>query len=158
MDWKEKTMVHWDLINTMARRRFGSSSFAEEASLFVLERLAENDWRRLKNFSKKSSFRTFFSSIIFRLLEDFAREKFGRKQAPLWIRKLGGLWLDLFRLLCLERMNLIDAVEHVLTRLSTDDRENIEEKGLTILENVTDCGVHQSREVSINDEQLCQCG
>ncbi|HKJ64191.1 MAG TPA: hypothetical protein VJ969_02235 [Desulfopila sp.] len=38
-DWKKTVLAHWDLINSMAARRFGSTTLAEEAALFVLEGL-----------------------------------------------------------------------------------------------------------------------
>jgi len=147
-------MVHWDMINRMAVRRFCSTSLAEEAPLFVLNKLAEINWQRLEKFSGTSSFRTYLASLTFRLMEDFAREKFGRKQAPLWIKKLGGIWLKLFRLLCLERFNIRDAVEYLAADTHGEHKETIEEKGYQILENVTDCGGHQAKEVSTDDEQL----
>ena len=143
-------MVHWDLINRMAVRRFGTSSLAEEAPLFVLNQLAENDWQRLKKFSARSSFRTYLASLTYRLLDDFAREKFGRKQAPLWIKKLGGVWLTLFKLLCLERLNIVEAVQYLVTKSNLEQEEALEEKGLKILENVTDCGGHQAKEMSMD--------
>ncbi len=149
-DWKEKTMVHWDLINRMAVRRFGSSGLEDEAPLFVLNGLSDNNWKRLRKFSGKSSFRTYLASVTYRLLEDFAREKFGRKRALLWIKKLGGIWLTLFRLLCLERLSIVDAVEYLATRTHAVDETAFEEKGWKILENVTDCGAHQAKETSMD--------
>lgn len=152
-DWKEKTMAHWDLMNLMARRRFGSSGLAEEAALFVLDRLSEKNWQRLEKFSGRSSFQTYLASVTYRLLEDFARLKFGRKRAPVWIKSLGGMWRTLFRLLCLERFSLTDAVEYLAARAPSEQKEELEEKGWKILEEVTDCGKHQAKEVSLDDEK-----
>ena len=146
-------MAHWDLIDRLAARRFGSSALAEEASLFVLNRLAEDNWRRLATFSGRSSFTTFLVSVSHRLLEDFSRKKFGRRRTPLWIARLGGVWLALYRVLCLERLNLVEAVERLALRGTGTDREKsgLEEKGATILERIVDCGAHQAREVLLDE-------
>ncbi len=144
------------MINNLAKRRFRSTGLAEEASLFVLEQLAENNWKRLKNFSAESSFKTYLSSVTFRLLEDFSRKKFGRKRPPGWIKKLGGIWLDLFRLLCLQRIDLTEAVERAAQVFTTETKEDIEEKGLTLLEKVVDCGAHQAQEVSIDEARTVE--
>ena len=40
-DWKKQTLQHWDLINRLAQRRFGDSSLAEEAALFVCRALLQ---------------------------------------------------------------------------------------------------------------------
>ncbi len=154
--WKEKVMDHWDMINNLAERRFRSTGLAEEASLFVLERLAEGNWKRVRKFSGESSFKTYLSSVTYRLLEDFSRKKFGRKRPPGWIKKLGGIWLDLFRLLCLQRVDLTEAVERAAQIFKTEKKEDIEEKGLRLLEKVVDCGAHQALEVSMNEERIVE--
>lgn len=146
-------MIHWDMINNLAGRRFHSTTLAEEASLFVLEQLAEDSWKRLKKFSAESSFKTYLASVTFRLLEDFSRKKFGRKRPPAWIQKLGGTWLHLFRLLCLQRVDITEAVERIAQVFITEKKEAIEQKGLTVLENVVDCRSHQGKEISIDDAQ-----
>ncbi len=144
--------VHWPLINRLAGRRFVNSNLAEEAALFVLDKLRENNCRRLRSFSGRSKLSTFISSVTVRLLEDFSREKFGRGRPPKWISDLGGIWVTLYQLLCLQRLNLTDAVEAMKSRVAAAKKNLVEEKALTILERVVNCGQHQGLEVSLNDD------
>ena len=104
--WKKKTLAHWDLINRLAVRRFGTATLAEEAALFVMNGLAADSWHRVKAHTGKGSFKSFLASLSWRLLEDFSRKRFGRVRPPLWIKKLGGIWSLLFSLLCLERFSV----------------------------------------------------
>ncbi len=144
-------MSHWGLINRLAKRRFASESLAEEAALFVVNGLEKDNWQRLKRFREKSSFQTFLSSLTFRLLEDFSRKKFGRIRPPLWLRKLGGIWLLLYTFLCRERLKTPEAIESVSDCMPSATHKEIEEAAWTILEKVTDCGTHQAREVAFDD-------
>ena len=156
-DWKENVMSHWGLINRLAGRRFARDVIAEEAALFVINRLEVNDWQRLKGYEGKASLTTYLSTLTFRLLEDFARKKFGRLRPPLWIRNLGGIWELLFRFLCQERLPLQEAVEHVRDRRPLEERAVLEDSARTIQARVTDCGRHQAREVPLDEEHDC-CG
>ncbi len=152
--WKEKTMAHWGLINQLAKRRFANATLAEEAALSVINGLERNDWQRLKQFKGTSSFQTFLSSITFRLLEDFSRKKFGRHRPPLWIRKLGGIWILLYTFLCMERLRIVEAVECVIDRTQALKRKEVEEAAQRIKEEITDCGAHQNLEISLDDETI----
>jgi hypothetical protein len=155
IDWKEKAMSHWGLINRLASRRFARDVIAEEAALFVINRLEDNDWQRLKSYGGSASLATYLSTLTFRLLEDFARKKFGRLRPPLWIRNLGGVWELLFRFLCQERLPVYEAVEHVRDRMPAEETAAIEDSAWTVRASVTDCGRHQDREVPLGDEHDC---
>jgi hypothetical protein len=154
-DWKEKAMSHWGLINRLANRRFTSDVIAEEAALFVINGLEDNNWQRLRDFSGNASLATYLSTLTYRLLEDFARKKFGRLRPPLWIQNLGGVWALLFRFLCQERLPVGEAVEHVRVRMPTEERADIEDSARTICAEVTDCGRHQDMEVPLEEEHDC---
>lgn len=152
--YKRKILAHWDLINQLAQRRFGTTSLAEEAALFVINRLEENDWKRVRGFRQKASFRTYLSSIIFRLLEDFSRQRFGRVRPPAWVKAMGGIWAILFQLLCLERFQVKDGVESAALIRPDEDRQAIEEAAWTLLEKIPGCGHHQAQEVSLDEASL----
>jgi hypothetical protein len=139
----------------MASRRFTQDVVAEEAALFVINRLEENHWQRLREFNGKASFTAYLSSLTFRLLEDFARTKFGRLRPPIWVRRLGKSWELLFRYLCLERLPVAEAVEHVRVRIPTQTIDGIEDSARTLLANVTDCGRHQAAEIPLEEEHDC---
>ena len=140
--WQQRALEHWELINRLAGRRFPGSALAEEAALFVLNRLAADDWRRLRAFTGESTLATYIAALSFRLLEDFARARFGRSTPPLWVRRLGGIWLTLFRLLCLERFTPDEAVALVHQQQAGDPRQ-IERAAYQLLGEIPSCGEHR---------------
>lgn len=137
---KKRTLSNWDLINRLASKRFHKRETAEEAALYVLEELARNDWEKLQTFSGKSRFTTFFSSVVYRLLEDYSRKRFGRITTPKWIRTLDGIWALLFKLLCLERFSFQDAVHMVISQQPEISANSIEQAAEDVIGRVTDCG------------------
>ncbi len=152
MEYKQALIDHWPLINSIAGRRFADDTLAEEAALYVLNRLEEDDYRRLRAFSGRAKFSTYISSICIRLLEDFSREKYGRLRPPAWITDLGGIWLFLFQLLCMQRLGIVDAVETVMSKASGNRSfKEVEDAAWKILERIIHCGSHQGREVSMDD-------
>lgn len=150
-DLKQEIAAHWPLINRIAGRRFINTNCAEEAALYVINRLEEDDCRRLRTFSGRAKFSTFISSLTIRLLEDFSRKKFGRIRPPVWITALGGIWVTLFQLLCLQRLSVVEAIETMKSRVATSKQQQVEETAWTILEKITDCGKHQGVEVPLDD-------
>ncbi len=142
---------HWPLINRIAVRRYGNTNLAEEAALYVLNQLEKNNCQRLQSFQGRARLSTFISSVTIRLLEDFSRHKFGRARPPAWITALGGVWVSLFKLLCLQRLNLMEAVETMMNSIAARKRKEVEETAITILEQVVHCGEHQGLEVSVAD-------
>ena len=150
-NYKQEIAAHWLLINRIAERRFIDTNCAEEAALFVMNRLEEDDCRRLRTFSGRAKFSTFISSLTIRLLEDFSRKKFGRVRPPAWITALGGIWVTLFQLLCLQRLSVVEAIETMKSRVAGSKQQQVEETAWTILEKVTDCGKHQGLEVPFDD-------
>ena len=140
--WKEQALGQWEAINRMARRRFPQTELAEEAALFVMDQLAEDDFRRLRAFAGRSSLATYIAALTLRGLEDFARTRFGRSTPPLWVRRLGGIWLTLFRLLCLERFTPDEAVALVHQQQAGDPRQ-IERAAYQLLGEIPSCGEHR---------------
>lgn len=151
MDYKDQVFAELATINRLAARRFTNPAVAEEATLFVIDGLAADDWKRLRGFAGQSSFTTYLASLSYRLLEDFSRRRFGRKRPPLWIRLLGGIHALLFRFLCLDRLQVPEAVEFVAQRQRLPDRMMIEAAAWAILEKVGDCRSHQAMEVAIDE-------
>ncbi|MGL1932251.1 MAG: sigma-70 family RNA polymerase sigma factor [Desulfotalea sp.] len=150
---QQQVMDHWDMINRLALKRFKRDETAEEAALYVLERLAMNDWKRLHQFEGKAKFSTFLSSVTYRLLEDYSRKKFGRVVPPKWIRELGGIWLTLFRLLCLERFSFHEAIGKSQNVRHDLSEEQIESSAEHLLSEVTDCG-KSFQEEEYDDEKM----
>lgn len=154
--YTKKILAHWDLINQLARRRFGGTVLAEEAALFVINRLEAENWKRIRQYRRKASFPTYLSAITFRLLEDFSRQRFGRVRPPQWIKALGGIWSLLFHFLCLERLEVADAVESTAMRRPAEDRRTIEDAAWMLLERIPNCGSHQGLEVGLEEATLSQ--
>lgn len=150
-DWKKKTVEQWEKINRAAVRRFGNTSFAEEAALAVMEGLELNDWRRVRGYSGKASFSTYVMALTARLLEDFARTRFGRVRPPLWVKTMGGIWSKLFTALCLERLKVSEAVEVVFQRQFTAEKKEIEDAAYSLLGRIPDCGTDRGYEVEYDE-------
>ena len=151
IDYKQELTAAWPLINSIAGRRFADDTLAEEAALYLLNRLEEDDYHRLRAFSGRAKFSTYLSSLCIRLLEDFFRKKYGRLRPPTWVMDLGGIWLVLFQLLCLQRFAVADAVETVITRSGNYLRAEVENAAWKILERIIHCGRHQGSEISLDE-------
>lgn len=152
-DWKEKALAYWQTINRMAARRFGEGSLAEEAALAVIDGLRADDWYRLRAYDQKAAFTTFIRTLTARLLEDFARKRFGRARPPLWVKTFGGIWAKLFTALCLERLPVAEAVEVVLQRQTVVGISEIESAAYQLLARIPDCGMHRGLEVAYDEEE-----
>ena len=150
-DWKKKTVEQWEQINRVAIRRFGDNSLAEEAALAVMDGLEVNDWQRLRVYSGKASFSSFVRVLTVRLLEDFARTRFGRVRPPLWVKSLGGIWSKLFTALCLERLKVGEAVEVVFQRQYNAAKKDIEDAAYSLLGRIPDCGTDRGYEVTYDE-------
>lgn len=151
VDWKKKTLKHWEQINRAAARRFGDNSFAEEAALAVIEKLEINDWQRVRRYGGRGSFSSYVMTLTVRLLEDYSRTRFGRVRPPLWVRTMGGIWSKLFTALCLERLKVGEAVEVVFQRQATAEKKEIEDAAYTLLGRIPDCGINRGYEVEYNE-------
>ena len=105
---------HYDFLRRLTEKRFPDIVLADEAYTYAFEGLAQDDWRRVRAFQGKSSLRRYLGCVWCRLLEDFAIKKFGKTTPPQWIKNLGVVWEELFRLLCCRRLTIQDAVEKIL--------------------------------------------
>lgn len=151
--FKKWAVEHWDLVDRLAQRRFVSESLSQEAALFVMERLEKDEWKLLRGYRGSARLKTYFCSVVYNLLEDFARYKFGRVRPPLWLQKLGGIWLLLYRLMCLERFSFSDAAHLAADRYQHLSQDQVELVAERILGEIPSCGKTQYQEVSL-DEQL----
>lgn len=145
-------LSHWDLVNRLAGRRFSDGTLAEEAALYVMDMLEKDDWIMLRNYRGSGRLKTYFSSVVYNLLEDFSRKRFGRVRPPQWLRKLGGIWLTLYQLLCLERFSYLEATSQAADRyrhLFPGQIENIADR---ILGEIPGCGSPQYLQESFEGE------
>lgn len=138
----KQLFAHWELIDKLAGRRFRDNNIALEAAQFVLEKLGENEWERVRQLRDQGALRAYLASVIRRLLEDFARSRFGRRaRVPEWIRSLGFLWEKIYRLLCLEGHSRQDVLE-ILRDSAPGGRDDhvIRDAVSVIRRKVPDCG------------------
>ncbi len=146
-----KIKDHLGLVDRLAARRFADPVLADEAVVYVLEKLQAPGANQLQGFSGRAQFSTYLGSVVRRLFEDFSRSKFGRLRPPAWIARLGGRWLLLYRLLCMERLSLVEALSTLENHQAVQGFDD-EEAACQILSEVTDCGKLRG------DEQLTADG
>ena len=151
--FKRWVVEHWELVDRLALRRFVGEPLSQEAALFVMDRLEKDDWELLRCYRGNARLQSYFSSVVYNLLEDFARRKFGRVRPPLWLKKLGGIWLLLYRLLCLERFSIAEAAHLAADRYQHLDRDQIELMADRILGEIPTCGKTQYQEVSLDEQR-----
>lgn len=154
-DLRDLVFNHWNLLNRLAERRFRDPNTADEALMFALQALQANDWQKVREYKGKSPFPSFFSHVVVRLLEDFSRNRYGRKRPPQWLQLQGILWEDAYRLLCLERMSRTDTIEMLVARNKTAQvRMIVEEAVEVILSRTPDCGEQRGVQVSMDHDGL----
>lgn len=151
---KNNVLTYLPLIDKLAEKRFPNSSLAVKASMFVLAKLEKDDWKRIRKFQGKSKFSTFLSTTTRHLLEDFNREQFKYVRPPSWLVKLGGLWLEIFRYLCLDRYTVPETVDSMVFSVPTRSRDMIEDAAQTILLKIHDCGSYNGAEFETEDDKL----
>jgi DNA-directed RNA polymerase specialized sigma24 family protein len=137
----QATLKQLTRIEAQARRRLRDPTLADEAVNFVLDRLQANDWQRVRLYQGRASFETFLATVTARLLEDFLRHRFGRVRIPDWVRARGALWQLIFRLLCMERRTVPEAVQIAAESAPEGrDRQMVEAAAQAIRVRVPNCG------------------
>ncbi len=151
MTYKQQITTHLSLIDTLSLKRFVQPVLAEEAVVYVLEKLQEDEGRRLAGYSGGSRFSSYLSAVVMRLFEDFSRKKFGRLRPPAWLARLGGMWLEAFKLLCMQRKSFPETVDEMIAyhHLSSQTAEHMT---TTILAEVVDCGHRHGQTVAMEDD------
>ncbi|MEM1155551.1 MAG: hypothetical protein AAGI44_15560 [Pseudomonadota bacterium] len=104
-DWGELFLQpEWlDRVDRLAERRFGSGGLSEEGAAYVLQVVSDNDWERCRQFKGKSSPETFLYTVVNNALEEFSRKRFGRVRPPEWLKLEGPTWIELWKMVCMER-------------------------------------------------------
>lgn len=108
-----------DFLNTLdqtCRRRFSDPNLADECYLFVLDKLKQDDGRRIKAFQGRSSLKTYLFTVINAQITEFVRHRFGRRRIPQLIVKLGELAEAVYQLVCWKRHSYQEAYELVSFR------------------------------------------
>lgn len=121
MDWKAFVFgdkgKEYEHLRSVANQRFWyDPTLADEAFSFAFDVLAEGNWQRLSRFSGRSSPRTFLVSAFMNAVEDFVRKRYGRRRPPKWIERLGGIWIDVYTWLCLDRLDARAVIERLQSK------------------------------------------
>jgi len=100
-------------LEAVCRRRFGDSPEADECYLYIIDKCREDDFRRLRTFSGRSSLKTYLYTLFNNLAADFKRAKYGRKRIPKIVIALGGWAEAVYTLVCWQKYSYADAWEIV---------------------------------------------
>jgi len=139
--YQAQLFAHWKLLQRLAQRRFKNTVLADQALDFVLEKLQEDHWSRLRAYRGEARFSTYLAHVVQRLLEDFARHQFGRQRIPDWIQAQGPLWEQVYRLLCLERLSATEVIENLRDAVPGGrSLQMIREAIAVIRRRIVDCG------------------
>lgn len=149
----DKVYEHYEFLRYLTEKRFPDTILGDEAFSFAFEGLAHEDWRRVRAYRGKSSFRSYLGCVWCRLLEDYAIKKFGKITPPQWIKNLGGVWEELFKLLCRSRFSADDAVERIMDAGNhVWTAEALQVTAEEILAKVPKCGQQVGPGQSLDDE------
>ena len=144
---------HYDFLRRLTEKRFAEATMADEAHTYAFERLAQDDWKRVRAFQGKSSFQSYIGHVWCNLLKDFAVKKFGKVAAPQWIKNLGGVWEELFRLLCLRRFSVEESAEKIMgDGMYEWDMQALEKAAGEVLAKIPDCGRKTGPAFSSDDD------
>ncbi len=144
---------HYDFLRYLTEKRFPDTILGDEAFSFAFESLAHEDWRRVRAYRGKSSFRSYLGCVWCRLLEDFSIKKFGKVTPPQWIKNLGGVWEELFKLLCRRRYSADEAIELIMAPGKHDwEAKALRVAAEEILAKVPKCGQQVGPGQSLDDE------
>lgn len=99
----------------------------EEFEAFVKLRLIENDYAIIRKFEGRSSFGTFVTTVISRLLNDYRDREWGRWRNSAEAKRLGAVAKDLERLLVRDMRSLDEACAELSVRYPETPRAALEE-------------------------------
>jgi RNA polymerase sigma factor (sigma-70 family) len=100
-------------LDQLAAKRFGAGGLAEEAGNYVIEQLSSDNWASLASFKGQCKPETYLHTITNNYLEEFSRKRFGRPRPPEWLKRQGELWVQVWKLVCLERQMMQSVVDHL---------------------------------------------
>jgi RNA polymerase sigma factor (sigma-70 family) len=134
-DAKQLVFDQWQFLSRLAERRFpNDDSMAQEALLFVLEKLEAGEWKRVRAWEGQGAFHTFLAVLTARLMTDYTRSKYGHHRTPTWINRKNDLvWTKAYQLIIFQKYSRLDAIEILMASYRGRDRWYFEEMVATIL-------------------------
>jgi RNA polymerase sigma factor (sigma-70 family) len=98
-------------IEAVCKRHFYAENDQNEAYIFVLDSLKDDNFRRLRAYKGKSKLSTYLHTLINSLVIDFRRKRYGRRRIPATVLKLGRWAEAVYRLVCWQRFSFDDAYD-----------------------------------------------
>ncbi|MFV1984990.1 MAG: hypothetical protein ACC657_15690 [Thiohalomonadales bacterium] len=133
----------------LATKRFGEGGLAEEASTYVIDKISSNQWQCFATFKGQCKPESYLYTVTSNYLEEFSRKRFGRPRPPDWLKRQGALWVQIWKMVCLERQ-LIQSVIEQLCSKSLRETNVIKNAIITIKARLPWCGGDSHREVTKN--------
>ena len=98
-------------IESVCKRHFSAENERNEAYVFVLDSLKDNNFKRLRAYQRKSKFTTYLHTLINSLVIDYRRKRYGRRRIPATVAKLGRWAEAVYRLVCWQKFSFDDAYD-----------------------------------------------
>ncbi len=115
-----------ELIRAISRNGRLAGDDGEDFSSYVMLKLIENDYARLRKFKGASSLRTYLTVVIQRLLLDYRSSRLGRWRPSAGARRLGAVAVQLEELLSRDGYSFQEAVHALRWNLGVSlDREGL---------------------------------
>lgn len=115
------------IIRAVCRGRSMDTDEIEEFEAFVKLRLIENDYAIIRKFEGRSSFGTFVTTVISRLLNDYRDREWGRWRNSAEAKRMGAVAKDLERLLVRDMRSLDEAFVELAARYPGTTRAALED-------------------------------
>jgi DNA-directed RNA polymerase specialized sigma subunit len=126
---KNLVFDHWNFLTSLARKRFpNDNDLGDQALSYVLDKLEEDDWQRVRGWDGCGSFATFVAVLASRLMTDFVRSRFGYHRPPTWLQeKKDVVWKKAYKLYAVDKYERREAIEVLHSDYSEMNRIKIEE-------------------------------
>ncbi|MEE9411478.1 MAG: hypothetical protein V3V22_00355 [Methylococcales bacterium] len=127
---KNLVFDHWDFLSKLAGKRFPEDTeMSDQALSFVLYKLEEEDWQRIRSWDGHGSFENYLAVVSMRQMTDFVRSRFLCHRPPAWLQeKKDAVWQKAFRLYAVEKYQYNEALEALYSshsEMSLDDLEEV---------------------------------
>jgi RNA polymerase sigma factor (sigma-70 family) len=115
------------IVANVCRGRGMKSGEAEEFAAFVKLRLVENDYAIIRAFRERSSFGTYMTTVVSRLLNDHRNHQWGKWHDSAEAKRLGDLAIELERCVVRDSRTLDEAYNVLRQKYPDITRATLEE-------------------------------
>lgn len=136
---KNLVFDHWDFLTKLARKRFpGNYDLGDQALSYVLDKLEEHEWERVRGWDGCGNFATFVAVLASRMMTDFVRSRFGYHRPPVWLQdKKDLVWQKAYKLYAVDKYERREAVEILQSNTPEMNRDAIEDVVNTVYSKCT---------------------